>query len=331
MYIDESSSAKRPLILYFGSGGMSGVFSLGVAKAIKRAGLMNQISAIYGNSAGAIATLYFLSNKIESGLSMFTRDLNGRKHIKWDRVTRYLLKGFYNFTFGQLIGKLNVDPFIDIDYVEHIINNKYHWSFNEMQKTGVRFFVTGYNLDKKSHDFMEIKGSEDILPMLKATAGAQPAYHKSVIIDGNHYIDSAAVDSDYNRIQTIIERHPDKEILCILTSYQWHKSKISIVLYKIAVAIMLLPFFGFSASKELFFNISDFTDLEELKMRYPNVFFITNDIQDYQLVTIPKKVKSLYYRGYELCKYFILMSNLKITKFNKELARDNLWKRLIVK
>lgn len=64
-----------------------GIISAAMLIAIDRLGLKRCFDAIYGSSAGAINSTFFLTGQ-EYGLDIYTEDLIGRKFIDFARVLR---------------------------------------------------------------------------------------------------------------------------------------------------------------------------------------------------------------------------------------------------
>ncbi len=307
MQVASEERADRPLVVYFSAGAMSGVFSAGLSKAFAEADLTRYIDSVYGNSAGGFTALCFLANQVEQGAAMYWEDLSGDKYIKWSRLPKYVLKGFSNKLFHT---RFELEPVFDIDYIEHILLTRRKIDFSAIKSTGARLFMIVYNLKKSVHEYLEVKEEVDVIPMLRATGGGHPAYPHSELIHGNLYVDGGTID-DKDRILSLIRRHPDKEIICVLNNPKWKQGALMNFLNKTSIAAVMLPFFGIREAYKT--ANSDFAtvDIQKLQLDHPYLHFIGNDLNGYQMSTNPEHHKMLYRRGFELGREFILSHALR--------------------
>ncbi len=298
---------ERSLVVYFSAGAMSGVFSAGFSKSFEEAGMKPLVHSVYGNSAGGLTALNFLSGQIEKGAALYWEDLNGNKYIRWNRLPAYVLKGFANRIFRA---RFKLEPVFDIDYIETILRSKRRIDFDAIKSSGARLYMIVYNLVTSSHEYLEVEKEEDVIPMLRATGGGHPAYPHSEHIHGNLYVDGGTID-DKDRIITIIKRHPDKEIICVLNNPKWKQGAIMNFINKCSIAIVMLPFFGIREAYKT--ANSDFAtvDIEKLQKDHPYLHFIGNDLNGFQMSTNPDHHKMLYRRGYELGREFLLSRALR--------------------
>lgn len=304
---------KRDLVIYFSAGAMSGIFSAGFSKVISEAGLKPYVHSVYGNSAGSLTALYFLSNQVELGAKLYWEDLNANKYMKWDRLPKYVLAGFSNWIFGT---QIKIKPVFDIELIEKILRTTRKVDWKEVENSEINLYMIAYNLVTSHHDYLKLEWEQDIIPYLRATGGGHPAYPHSSNIHGGVYVDGGTIDDD-KRIKRIIERHPDKEIICVLNNPKWEGSKFSNFINKIAIGLVMLPFFGWREARKT--AKSDFSnlDVDRLKSTHPYLHFVANDLIGYQMSTDPKHHKMLYKRGQELAKEFLLSGELKHIHFEK--------------
>lgn len=301
-----NKTPERNIVIYFSAGAMSGVFSAGFSKMFADAGVKPYIHSVYGNSAGSLTGLYFLSNQEELGAALYWEDLNEDKYIRWSRLPKYVLSGFCNLIFRT---KLPLLPVFDIDMIEPIILGKRKVNFKNIKDNGINFYMIAYNLTTSSHDYLKLENEEDIVPYLRATGGGHPAYPHSSLIHGSLYVDGATID-DERRIARIVERHPDKEIICVLNNPKWSKGRLSNFLNKVGIALIMLPFFGLWEARKT--AKSDFStlDIKKVQDAHPYLHFIANDLIGYQLSTDAEIHKMLYKRGQELAREFLLSRKL---------------------
>ncbi len=302
-----TEDTKRKIVIYFSAGAMAGVFSSGFSKTLEESNIKPYIHSVYGNSCGSFTGLYFLSGQIENAAALYWEDLNDDKYIRMSRLPRYVLSAFCNRIFRT---NIRLHPVFDIDMIKDILLSKRKVDFSAVKDSGVDLYMIAYNLTTSHHDYLKLQKEEEVMPFLQATAGGHPAYPHSSLIHGNLYIDGGTID-DERRIARIIERHPDKEIICVLNNPKWKGSKIRNFFSKVGIGLMVVPFFGF---KEAFRTAnSDFSNVNLLKMQesHPYLHFVANDLTGYQLSTDASKHKMLYKRGQELAKEFLLSGQLK--------------------
>ncbi len=302
-----NNQGARNIVIYFSAGAMAGVFSAGLSKTFADAGILKHVHSVYGNSAGSLTALYFLSDQVDLGAALYWEDLNDEKYIRWSRLPRYIISAFSN---SILKTNIPLEPVFDIDMIERILLTKRKVDFEAVQTSGAHLYMVAYNLGTSHHDYLELKQESDIVPYLRATGGGHPAYPHSSLIHGNMYVDGGTID-DERRIARIIERHPDKEIICVLNNPSWAGSRLSNFLNKIAIALIMLPFFGIREAYKT--AQSDFSNLDVTRMQaaHPYLHFIANDLVGYQLSTSAAVHKMLYKRGIELGREFLLSGQLK--------------------
>jgi predicted patatin/cPLA2 family phospholipase len=86
---DPAHAEIRTALLVAG-GGMSGVFSGGVAIALHRLGLVDTFDSLIGISAGAAACAYFLSEQPELGTSLYFEEFASKRFINPYRMTNMM-------------------------------------------------------------------------------------------------------------------------------------------------------------------------------------------------------------------------------------------------
>lgn len=314
---DMTEDKKRDIVIYFSAGAMAGIFSAGFSKTFEDADIKPYIHSVYGNSAGSLTGLYFLSGQEDLGAALYYEDLDEDKYIRWTRLPRYVLSAFCNAIFRT---KIELQPVFDIDMIEPIILGKRKVDFDALKRSGIDLYMIAYNLATSSHDYLKLEKEEEIVPFLRATAGGHPAYPHSSLIHGSMYVDGGTID-DERRIARIIERHPDKEIICVLNNPKWSGSKFRNFLNKVGIGLIMLPIFGFREARKT--ANSDFSnvDVERMQKAHPYLHFVANDLVGYQLSTNARVHKMLYKRGQELAREFLL--SRKLVSVQYPLAIEN--------
>lgn len=292
---------SRDVVIYFSAGAMAGVFSAGFASVLSEHPVKQRIRSVYGNSAGSLTALNFLADQDEFGAALYWEDLSGKKYIRWSRLTRYFLTGVCNALFKT---KFKPKPVFDIDYIERILKNKRPIDFSKIEKSNIDLYMIAYNVDSRKHDYLKVEKEEDVLPMLKATAGGQPAYPYVAEVGSQRYIDGGTIN-DKRRIERIIGSNPGKNIICVLNNPKFVSGPVKTYINKVLMALVMWPFFGTREARETVNSDFGNLEVEDLKVLFPHVYFIANDILGKQMSTDPHDHKRLYMRGQELAREFL--------------------------
>ena len=269
--------------------------------------MKSHIHSVYGNSAGGLTAVALLADQTDLMAHMYWEDLNEKKYIRWSRLGPYLGRAFCNAVFRT---RFKVEPIFDIDYIQSILLTTRRINFDAIQNSGIQIFMVVYNLITGHHEYLQMKEKEDVIPMLRATAGGHPAYPHSELIHGNLYVDGGTID-DRDLIENIIKRHPDKEIICVLNNPRWKYGRLKNLASRFGIAAVRLPFFGFREAYKTSRSNFATVDIEQMKANYPYLHFIANDIVGLQMSTEAEHHKMLYKRGYELGKEFLLSENIR--------------------
>jgi predicted patatin/cPLA2 family phospholipase len=289
---------------------MSGIFSAGFSKTMEELRLKDKIHAIYGNSAGSLSALYYLSDQVELGAGLYYEDLNDDKYIKWNRLLNYIFIGFKNAIFRTNTVSL---PVFDIDLIERIITTKRKINFENYKESGVDLYMIAYNLSTGHHDYLKLENENEVVPFLRATGGGHPAYPHSSHIHGNLYIDGGTID-DERRIARIIERHPDKEIVVVINNPMPDDSDLKTFINRVSISLVMLPFFGWREAWRTANSNFGNTNLTKMSTEYPYLHFIASDLFGYAMSTNSEDHIMLYKRGKELAKEFFASGKLRTVK-----------------
>ncbi|MCC6945204.1 MAG: patatin-like phospholipase family protein [Thermomicrobiales bacterium] len=91
-------------------GGMSGVYSGGVAIALHRLGLIDAFDSLIGISAGAAACAYFLSGQPELGASLYYEEFASKRFLNPYRITNIM-------DIDYLMAELRYGKALDVDRI----------------------------------------------------------------------------------------------------------------------------------------------------------------------------------------------------------------------
>lgn len=289
------------LVLYFGHGAMAGVFSAGVAAEFSKANLIDRVHSIYGNSAGALTALCFLSDQSEMGAKLYSEDLSGDQYIRWRRLPGYLLRGLSN---KILRTRFTILPIFDIDYIEKILSTTRKIDYRAIEAKNIPLHMIAYNIKTHRHDYLTVTEEKNMLRYLRASAGAQPAYPHATAVGSRRYIDGAAI-SDSRRIDRVVGNNPTKTVVCIMNGPSIEGGPIKRTWSLLMMAVMMFPFFSW---KEVWRTMSsDYgtIDSKELQELFPHVHFVSNQLSGLAFTTDPKDHERLYRHGQDMAKKFL--------------------------
>jgi predicted patatin/cPLA2 family phospholipase len=164
------------LALVIEGGGMRGVVSGGMVTAIEQLGLLRCFDTIHGSSAGACAGAYLAAGQAELGTRIYFEDINNSRFIS---IGRGLTGGptmnadFLIDKIMRSVKRLDVDKIMSLHDFLFVVSTEV--------KTG------------RPHVISRWKNLDEILDSLRASIKIPIIAGKSVIIDGNEYIDGGVV------------------------------------------------------------------------------------------------------------------------------------------
>lgn len=150
-------------------GGMRGVYSGSCLVALEQLGLCQSFDKVFGESAGAINSSYFLAGQGSFGIQIYIEDLTSLKFANPFRIGTVLDVGYAIDTVVKSVKPLNVDRVLSSP------SNLY---------IALTDGVTG------EPRMVDVKQeSIPLLTLLKATGAIVPLYNRAVYIDGHPYAD----------------------------------------------------------------------------------------------------------------------------------------------
>lgn len=208
---------KKEFVLYLSGGTMRGVFGAGVATYLDESGICEQLTAVYGSSAGAVTAAYLLTRQTRTGSSIFYVDLihdfisvrsflGGMK----DRITRYVL------------GKdmQGVRDAINLDILFDAVKNKKILDLAKLRSSKVPLWIKVLNLQTAQSEYL-LMHKHDPLALLRASTSTIPYVHTPVYLKEIPYGDAATVDQI--NISELRRRHPSAKIVIVFSSDMYFK------------------------------------------------------------------------------------------------------------
>lgn len=179
-------------------GGMRGVSSGGALVAMEALGLSNAFDAVYGESAGAINSCYFLAGQGSFGIRIYLDDLTSLKFANPLRVGTILDVGYAIDVVVKTIKPLNIE--------------------RVMASPSDLFMAITSAVTGESRIVDVKREGIPLLTLLKATGAIVPLYNHPVMIGDQPYVDggianpipvSSAITAGCTHILVLLTRPPE--------------------------------------------------------------------------------------------------------------------------
>ena len=164
---------KKKVGLVLGGGGAKGAYQIGVYKALKEFGLVDEIEAISGTSIGALNLALLSLKEVEKAEDIWV-NLSKRKVLTLKKWNEYF--NFKNFSLLSRKGMLEIFS-SDID-------------FKRVSNCQIPLYVCATNEDDNIGESFKLNGCDEqrIIDIISASS-AIPTIFPSVKIDGKTYSD----------------------------------------------------------------------------------------------------------------------------------------------
>jgi predicted patatin/cPLA2 family phospholipase len=194
----DRSNGGVKLGLVVEGGGMRGVYSGGVLVAMEALGLTGVFDEVYGESAGATNSCYFLAGQAKFGSAIYLDDLTSSKFFNPCRIGKIIDIDYAIDVVVKCIKPLDVDRVL-------------------ASGSGLHIAVTSaLNGDARLVDAK--RDGVPLLTLLKASTAIAPLYNRPVLIDGTPYVDGgitnpipvqSAIDGGCTHILVLLTRPPE--------------------------------------------------------------------------------------------------------------------------
>jgi predicted patatin/cPLA2 family phospholipase len=153
-------------------GGMRGVVAGGMVTALDRLGYRDAFDLLYGSSAGACASAYFLAGQAALGTSIFYEDINNRRFIDPRRA---------------LTGR----PVMDIDFlIDEVMRHRKPLAVERIAVSEARLSLIATDVDTVASRELDAFATGDaILEAMRASARLPLLGGDPVHIGGRRYLD----------------------------------------------------------------------------------------------------------------------------------------------
>jgi len=178
-------------------GGMRGVYSGGVLVAMEQFGLTDVFDEVYGESAGAINSCYFLAGQAKFGSAIYLDDLTSFKFVNPFRI-----------------GKI-----LDLDYaIDVVVRSVKPLDVERVLASHSGLHVAMTNALTGEPRLVDAKKEGiPLLTLLKASGAIAPLYNRPVRINGTAYVDGgitnpipvgSAIEGGCTHILVLLTRPP---------------------------------------------------------------------------------------------------------------------------
>lgn len=170
--------------LVLGGGGGRGAYHIGVWKYLKDSGIYDKVSAISGNSAGALNACIMAMNDYEAGVKVWTREIE--KKI----LTPKKIKDYFKIGNSSIFGIFSRDGLIEIidKYIDLNLLSNYHFNiYASCTEYNAPFFI------KSKYFKLNSNPNERIKKILLATSAIVTVFPAEKI-DHKFYLDGCYTD-----------------------------------------------------------------------------------------------------------------------------------------
>jgi predicted patatin/cPLA2 family phospholipase len=179
-------------------GGMRGVVSGGALVAMERLGLCGVFDEVYGESAGAINSCYFLAKQAKFGSAIYLEDLTSLKFVN----------------------PLRVGTIIDLDYaIDVVVTSVKPLNVAAVLSSPSKLYIALTNALTGEARLVDVKREHiPLLTLLKASGAIAPLYNRHVLIDGIPFVDGgitnpipvgSAIANGCTHILVLLTRPPE--------------------------------------------------------------------------------------------------------------------------
>jgi predicted patatin/cPLA2 family phospholipase len=198
------------IVIYFGGGTMSGVFSAGIVRKFQEMDIYDKIEAVYGGSCGSLNAACFLTKQTELGYYIFCEDLTSN-FIHKSRIFYAFLQRIYSGLVHRIPrGKMvNV---VDLKHLFDIIKYKRPLDINKLKSQSIPFYAKVFNLTRSRIEYLDIR-KHNAFKVLKACVDVVPYVSDSEGINGEEYVDGTILESI--NLQYFLDKYPSHKIVII--------------------------------------------------------------------------------------------------------------------
>ncbi len=179
-------------------GGMRGVVSAGMARALELLGLRDAFDVVFGSSAGAMNGAFFVAGQAAYGTPIYYEDINNSKFLSVRRaVTRR--------------------PMMSLNYLlEDVMTRRKVLDWRAILESSVPLEIVASSVDTlRSHVFREFGDRQQLFTALRASSSVPWVAGPPLEVNGQHYFDAvifepipfrSALENHCTHVLTLLSR-----------------------------------------------------------------------------------------------------------------------------
>ncbi len=154
-------------------GGMRGIVSAAMLSGLRDLGYANSFDALYGVSAGAINSAYFILGDGWPALTVYYDQMTTRSFIDWRRL-------------------LTRTPLVSVSFIiDEVMKHRYPLDYQKVVESPVPLYVILTSLEDRSWRAVRAADSFELQENLRASASVPLAAGRPVTVKGRSYVDGA--------------------------------------------------------------------------------------------------------------------------------------------
>lgn len=199
---------EQDVVIYAAGGALSGIFGAGVLATAENENVYPRVKAVYGASAGGFNLAYWLIRQTEYGADNYY-DLNENflfpRRIPYGIVQRFRRRCMgYS---GELVEA------VDINYALSLVKKYREVDVRKIVESGIPFYIKIFCLETSQTEYIMVT-LDNFFQLLEATSSLVPYWSKSVVINGERFVDGAI--KEIVGIDELLRRHTEELIVIIL-------------------------------------------------------------------------------------------------------------------
>ncbi len=195
--LGEALSGDESFALVVQGGGMRGTYSIAALTALDEAGYRGRFADVFGTSAGALNSAYFLAGQARQGISIYVEHLSNTRFINPRRFWRV----------------------IDIDYlVDEVLTRRCPLDVNAVLAAQARLYIGLASAKSGEMVWADNSGRWPLLEVLRATAALPVVFGHEIPINGDCFVDGGlhasvplfrALEAGYQNVVVVMTRPSD--------------------------------------------------------------------------------------------------------------------------
>jgi len=192
----EVLDGDEPVALVAQGGGMRGTYSIAALAALEDEGYTRRFADLYGTSAGALNSAYFMAKQANDGVGIYVDHLSNRRFIDLRRLSRI----------------------IDIDYlVDEVLKTSVPLDTQAVLQSPSRLHVGLTSAIDGNLHWIDVDGATDLFEVMRGTAALPVVFGREIPLGGDRFVDGGllapvpvqkALADGYRNLVVVLTRPP---------------------------------------------------------------------------------------------------------------------------